>query len=108
MIFQTGGALGVNPVSLICKMLPQTTASYSGSHKILQRQTLSWDCPFNIRKSKQFNFVSKALENMIRAYYTLKLDSFCCFYQTMGDWSADRLSTPNFRKRLPKTHDEIN
>jgi hypothetical protein len=105
MIFQTGGALGVKTVSLICKMLPQTAASYSGSHKILQRQTLSW--PFNTRKSKQFNLVSKALENMIRAYYTLKLGSLCCFYLTMGYWSADRLSTPNFCKRLPKPHDEI-
>jgi hypothetical protein len=46
MIFHTGG-LNVKPVSLICKMLLQTTASYSGSRKILQRQTLSWDCPFN-------------------------------------------------------------
>jgi hypothetical protein len=27
--------------------------------------SLSWDCPFNSRKSKQFNLVSKALENMI-------------------------------------------
>jgi hypothetical protein len=30
-------------------------------------------CPFNSRKSKQFNLGSKALENMTRAYYTLKL-----------------------------------
>jgi hypothetical protein len=36
------GALNVKPVSWICKMLLQTTASYSGSHKILQKQTLSW------------------------------------------------------------------
>jgi hypothetical protein len=71
--FSNRGALGVKPVSLICKMLPQTTASYSGSHKIFQRKTSSWDCPFNTRKSKQLNLVSKALENMIRAYYTLKL-----------------------------------
>jgi hypothetical protein len=69
MIFQTGGALGVKPVSLNCKMLPQTTASYSGSHKILQRQTLSWDC----RKLKQLNLIRKALENVIRVYYILKL-----------------------------------
>jgi hypothetical protein len=54
---------------MICKILPQTTASYSGSYKILQRQTLSWDCPFNTQKSKQFNLVSKAPENMIRDYY---------------------------------------
>jgi hypothetical protein len=74
-----GGALGVKPVSLICKMLIQTAALYSGSHKILQRQTLSWDCPFNTRKSKRFNLVSKALENMIRAYYTLKFGSFYAF-----------------------------
>jgi hypothetical protein len=107
MIFQTGGALGVKPVSLICKMLPQTTASYSGSYKILQRQTLSWDCPFNTRKSIQFNLESKALENMIGAHYTLKLGSFCCFYWTIGDWSAYRLTTTKFRKRLPKPHDEI-
>jgi hypothetical protein len=73
----------------------------------LQRQTLSWDCPFNTRKSKQFNLVSKTLENMIRAYYNLKWGSFGCFYQTMGNWSADRLSTPKFRKRLPKPHEEI-
>jgi hypothetical protein len=44
---------------------------------------------------------------MIRANYTLKLGSFRFFYWTMEDWSADRLSTPNFRKRLPKPHDEI-
>jgi hypothetical protein len=105
--FSNRGALGVKLVSLICKMLPQTTASYSRSHKILQRQTLLWDCPFNTRKSKQFNLVRKALENMIRAYYTLKLGLFCCFYWTMGDWSADRLSTPKFPKRLPKPHNEI-
>jgi hypothetical protein len=74
---------------LICKMLLQTTGSYSGSHKILQRQTLSWDCPYNTRKCKQFNLVNKALENMIRAYYTIKLTSFCCFYWTMGDFTAD-------------------
>jgi hypothetical protein len=72
-------SIGVKPVSLICKMLPQATASYSGSRKILQRQTLSWDCPFNSKKSKQFNLVSKALENMIRVYYTFKLGSFICF-----------------------------
>jgi hypothetical protein len=59
--------------------LPQTTASYSGCQKILLRQILSCDGPFNSRKSKQFNLVSKALENMIRAFYTLKLRSFCCF-----------------------------
>jgi hypothetical protein len=73
MIFQTGGALDVKPVSLSCKMLLQTTASYSGCQKILQRQTLSWDCPFNTQKSKTFILGIKALENMNRAYYTLKL-----------------------------------
>jgi hypothetical protein len=87
--------------------LPQTTALYSGSHKILQRQTFSWDSPFNIRKSEQFNLVRKAIENMNSAYYTLKLGSFCCFYWTMVDWSADRLSTPNFCKRVTKLYDEI-
>jgi hypothetical protein len=107
MIFSNRGALVVKPVSQICKKLPQTTASYSGSHKILLRQILSWDCPFNTWKSKQFNLVSKALENMIRAYYILKLGLFYCFYWTMGDWSKDRLSPLKFRKRLPKPHDEI-
>jgi hypothetical protein len=34
---------------------------------------------------------SKAQENMIRAYYTLKLRLFSFFYWTIGDWSADRL-----------------
>jgi hypothetical protein len=53
------------------------------------------------RKSKKINLVSKALENMIRAYYSLKFSSFCCFYWTMGDFTADRLSIPNFLKRLP-------
>jgi hypothetical protein len=72
----------------------------------LQRQTLSWDCPFNTQKSKQFNLVSKAIENIIRANYTLKLSVYCCFW-TMGDFTADRLSTPNFRKRVPKPHAEI-
>jgi hypothetical protein len=102
MIFQTC----VNPVSLICKMLPQTTASYSGSHKILQRQTLLWGCPFNTRKSKQFNLVSKALVNMIRAYYTLNWFRFAAF---IGQWATDqRTACPrNFRKLLPKPHDKI-
>jgi hypothetical protein len=55
-------------------MLLQTTESYSGCQKILLRQTLSWDCPFNSRKSKTFNLGIKVLENMIRAYCTLKAD----------------------------------
>jgi hypothetical protein len=80
MIFQTGGALGVKPVSLICKMLPQTTASYSGSHKILRIQTLLWDCPFNTKKSKKIQINKQVPRNMIRAYYTLKLGSSCCFF----------------------------
>jgi hypothetical protein len=71
MIFPAGEALDVKPVSLIGKML--------------QRQILSWDCPLKSRKSKQFNFVNKALENIIRAYYTLELRPFCCFYWTLGD-----------------------
>jgi hypothetical protein len=83
--FSNRRALGVKQVSLICKMLPQTTAPYSCSHKILQRQTLSWDCPFNTRKPKQFNLVSKALENMIRVYYTLKLVRFAAF---IGQWGT--------------------
>jgi hypothetical protein len=62
------GALDVKPVSLICKMLLQAAVSYSGSHKIWQRQTLSWDCPFNSGKSKQLNFESKVLEDINRAY----------------------------------------
>jgi hypothetical protein len=53
-------------------MLLQTAASYSGSHKNQQRQTLSWDCPFNSGKSKQLNLEIKALENINRAYYNLK------------------------------------
>jgi hypothetical protein len=32
LIFQTGEALDVKSVSRICKLLLQTTASYSGSH----------------------------------------------------------------------------
>jgi hypothetical protein len=66
-----------------------------------------WDCPFNRRKSKQFNLVSKARENMIRAYYTLKLRSFCFFYWTIGDWSADRLYLATAACVLSKTLDEI-
>jgi hypothetical protein len=38
--FPKRGAHDVKPVSWICKMLLQTTALYSGSGKILQRQTL--------------------------------------------------------------------
>jgi hypothetical protein len=74
-------------------------------HTLFQIQTLSWDCPFSSRKSKQFNLVSKALENMIRASYTLKLRSFCFFYWTIGNWSADRLNLSTCV--LPKTLDEI-
>jgi hypothetical protein len=95
--FSNMGSLDVKPVSLICKMLPQT---FSNS-------TLSWDCPFNSRISKQFNIGSKALENMIRAYCSLKLRSFCFFYWTMGNWSADRLYLPTTACVLPKTLDEI-
>jgi hypothetical protein len=65
-------------------MLLQTTASYSGSHKILQRQTLSWDCSFNRQKSKQFNLVNKALENMIRAYTRQNWVRFAAF---IGHWA---------------------
>jgi hypothetical protein len=83
-------------------MLPQTAVLYSGGHKILQRQT-----NFNTKKSKQFDLISKAIENMIKAYYTLKLGSFCCFYWAMGVWSADRLSRPKFLKRLQKPHDKV-
>jgi hypothetical protein len=108
MIFQTGvSTVDVKPVSLIFKMLQKATASYRGSHKILQRQTFLWDCPFNTRNSKRFNLVSNAQENMIRVYYTLKLSSFCSFYWTIGDFTADRLSTPNFRKSIPKPYDKI-
>jgi hypothetical protein len=61
------------------------------------------DCPFNSRKSKQFNLVSKALQNMIRVYNTLKLRSLCFFYWTISDWSY----LPTTACILPKTLDEI-
>jgi hypothetical protein len=51
-------------------MLPQTAASYSGSYKISQIHTLSWDYHFNSRNSKQFNLECKTLECMNRAYNT--------------------------------------
>jgi hypothetical protein len=51
--------------------------------------------------------VSRALENMIRVYYTLKLRSFCFFYWTIGDWSADRLYLSTTARVLPKALDEI-
>jgi hypothetical protein len=109
MIFQTGGALGLKPVSLICKMLPQTAALSSGSLKILQRQTLPCNCPFNTRKYKQFNLVSKDLENMIRAYYTLKLGFFAAF---IGQWEIGQRTAyprPIFasvcRNRMTKSAD---
>jgi hypothetical protein len=38
------GALDLKPVSLICKMLPQTTAPYSG-YKVLQREALTQENP---------------------------------------------------------------
>jgi hypothetical protein len=76
-------------------------------HKLFQIQTLSWDWPFNSRKSKQFNLVSKAQENMIMVYYTLKLRSFSFFYWTIGDWSADRLYLATTTCILPKTLDEF-
>jgi hypothetical protein len=79
MIFQTRGALDVKPVSLICKMLLQTAALYSGSHKISQRQTLSVDCPFNSRKSNQLNLESKVLEDLNRAYYNRNKICFSIF-----------------------------
>jgi hypothetical protein len=44
---------------------------------------------------------------MIWAYHTFKLGSFCCFYWTMGDWSADRLYLATTACVLPKTLDEI-
>jgi hypothetical protein len=73
MNFQPRRDLDVKSVSQICKMLLQTAASYSGypPTKNLQRQTLSWDCPFNSRQSKQFNLDSKVLEYINRAYYNL-------------------------------------
>jgi hypothetical protein len=40
---------------------------------------------------------------MIRAYYTLKLRSFCFFYWTIGDWSADCLYLTTTACVLPKT-----
>jgi hypothetical protein len=66
-----------------------------------------WDCPFNSRKSKQFNLVNKAIEIMIRVYYNLKLRSFCFFYWTIGDWPADRLYLSTTAYMLPKTLDEM-
>jgi hypothetical protein len=81
-------------------MLPQTTSSFC------KDKLYGGTVPLT-HENLKLNLVSKAPENIIRTYYTLKLGSFCCFYWTMGDWSADRLSTPNFRKWLPKQHDEI-
>jgi hypothetical protein len=43
-----------------------------------------------------------ALENLINLK-TLKLSSFSCFFFKIGDFTA----TPNFRKLMPKSHDEI-
>jgi hypothetical protein len=72
MIFQTGGSRSKTGSSDL-QNVATTTASYSGFQKILQRQTLLWDCPFDTQKFKTFNLGIKALENMNRAYYTLKL-----------------------------------
>jgi hypothetical protein len=73
-----------------------------GSHKILLRQTLSWDCPFNSGKSKQLNLESKALEDINRAYYNLNKD---CFIAFIGQWAilqrtANLLGGVDFEKNF--------
>jgi hypothetical protein len=79
-------------------MLVQTTASYSGGQKILQRQNLLWDCPFNTQKSKTFNLGVKALENKNRAYYTLKFTLLFDY----GWTTYTRVSTPFVLPKQPK------
>jgi hypothetical protein len=86
-------------------MALQTAVSYNGSNKILQRQALSWDCPFNSGKSKQLSLESKALEDTNSAYYNLSL--FYCFYWAVSNFTVNRLSMPNFGKLMPKPPDEI-
>jgi hypothetical protein len=63
MIFQTGGLYR-------CKTGFSDLQNVATNYCVVG-QTLSWDCPFNSRISNQFNLVSKALENIIRAYFTL-------------------------------------
>jgi hypothetical protein len=108
-VFEIMGAVDVKPVSLICTMLLQTAASYRyrGSQKnLLRLQTFSWDCPLNSGKSKKLNLESKAVEDINRPNYNLIKACFSAYW-AVSDFTADCLSTPNFRKRMPKPHDEI-
>jgi hypothetical protein len=82
--FSNRVTLDVKPVSRICKCcykLPRRTAVAT---KFLQRQTLSWDFPFNSGKSKQLNLESNALEDMNRAY--CNLNKACLLLLLGSEW----------------------